>query len=96
MYSPTTPVMRPSSNSPGYIPGSGVMYSSSPRMLQESVGGSYTPMSPSYKPTIYSRNSPLYNPHSGIMINRDNKKEDENKKEGALSPVQSEYEDDKE
>ncbi len=30
------------------------------------------------------------------MINRDNKKEDENKKEGALSPVQSEYEDDKE
>ena len=33
---------------------------------------------------------------SGIMINRDNKKEDENKKEGALSPVQSDDEDDKE
>ena len=106
VYSPTTPVMRPSSNSPGYIPGSGVMYSSSPRMLQESGGGSYTPMSPSYNPqspsyniapnTVYSRNSPLYNPHSGIMINRDNKKEDENKKEGALSPVQSDDEDDKE
>ena len=33
---------------------------------------------------------------SGIMINRDNKKEDENKKEGALSPIKSDDEDDKE
>ena len=33
---------------------------------------------------------------SGIMMNRDNKNEDENKKEGALSPVQSDDEDDKE
>ncbi len=30
------------------------------------------------------------------MMNRDNKNEDENKKEGALSPVQSDDEDDKE
>ena len=60
---------------------------------------SYNPQSPSYNiapNTVYFRNSPLYNPHSGIMINRDNKKEDENKKEGALSPVQSDDEDDKE
>ena len=104
VYSPTTPVMRPSSNSPGYIPGSGI-YSGSPRM--ESGGGShsYSPMSTSYNPqspsyniapnTVYSRNSPYYNPNIGNMMNKDDRKDDDNKKEGAQSPLQSDDEGDK-
>ena len=74
-YSPTTPgIMRPSSNSPQYMQGSGI-YNSTPK-IQDSVNTSqYAPASPNYYPT-----SPTYHiavNNSSPFYSQDKKEEDD-------------------
>jgi DNA-directed RNA polymerase II subunit RPB1 len=87
-YSPTTPgIMRPSSNSPQYMQGSG-MYNSTPK-IQDSVNTSqYAPASPNYYPTsptyhvAVNNSSPFYGQDRKDEDDEEEDEEDDKKNDG--------------
>ena len=85
-YSPTTPGMvRPSSNSPQYIQGSGI-YNSTPKVQDSMNSSQYAPASPNYYPTspIYhvaaSNSSPFYKQEKNDEDDEEEDEEEDNNK----------------
>ena len=85
-YSPTTPGMvRPSSNSPQYIQGSGI-YNSTPKVQDSMNSSQYAPASPNYYPTsptyhvAASNSSPFYKQEKNDEDDEEEDEEEDNNK----------------